>query len=70
MTEHEVSEFLRWRIGVARQHTLGQIMATLRDHGGCIIRHEDADGRSSEYRLGEPVPYNADTVIMTNHRTL
>lgn len=69
MNRQEVEDYLRLRIGTPRQHTLGQIMATIRDHEGCYVVYEDADGRRSQYRLGAEVHYNWATVVLTNHRT-
>lgn len=69
MTDHEISEFLKWRVGSPYAHTIGQIQATLRDHGGCVLYFEDGR-RSSRYVLGRRVEETADTVVHVNHRTL
>ena len=68
MDEQEVLSTLRRQLGTPRRSTLDQIMATIRDHGGCILIY---DGRYGEIvvSIGAPVARTPDTVVMAVSRT-
>ena len=74
MKSSEIAEICRQlrqsRLGSPRHgSTLGQILATIRDHGGCIIEYENYERRIVRVYLGSAVERTPDTLIVANYRT-
>lgn len=60
-----VVQALRTKRVSAGSHTVGQIAATIRDHGGCWVEYE----RRESFVVGESVARDPDTVVLLTDRT-